>query len=154
MILVGGRGDEGEFDGGAEVEDERDDLVDRAGLEFGQTVVVGGARGLFDVVLDGEHHRFEEDTERADDENDGGKPAVFAEEAVEQRLQGAGGVRGREGRGIGGACGDGGEDEERDDRAALESRTRDEGRGRIRGPAAAPTLAKGQSSLAELRADD
>ena len=121
LILVCWWVNERQFDGGAEVEEEGDDLVDRAGLEFGQTVVVGGARGLFDVVLDGEHHWLEQDAQRADHENDGGEPAVFAEEAVKQRLQRADGVCDGDGGSIGCGCGKGREEEERGHGASVRS---------------------------------
>src|SRR4051812_45464953 len=76
-----------ELDRSAEVQDEGDDLVDRTGFELLDTRVVGGARGLLDVVFNGQHYRLENQAQRTDHENNRCDPTVLAEQAVQQRLQ-------------------------------------------------------------------
>src|SRR5882762_9674956 len=79
-IGVWGWSDQRQLDGGAEVEEEGDEFVDRAGLEFGQAFIIDRPRCLFHVALEGEHHRLEDNAQGANDENDGGNPAVFAQD--------------------------------------------------------------------------
>jgi len=79
---------EWKLDRGADIQNRRNHLINGAGLKFLDGGVFG--RVVFKRVLNDQHDGFEQDTQRADYQQRGREPAVFSEQAIEQRLEDTG----------------------------------------------------------------